>query len=149
MKKYVGDEIYNAIPNRKPFMLLEELMVDDMDAVATIDLKGDEWFFACHFPGNPVMPFSLVIECLAQVHVAVVQQKTTPDEIPIFSSMSGDKISLKDKVVPGDKLRLEAHVKSYRRGIAKGVCQAFKNDNEDPILQFDIVHVVPSQMIRL
>lgn len=144
--KYVGEEIYKAIPNRKPLMLLEMLELEENRGVATIDLKGDEWFFACHFPGNPVMPFSLIVECLAQVHVAVVQQRTTPDEIPIFSAMSGENIRLRDKVVPGDKLRLDAPVLSYRHGIAKGICSAYKNDGEQPILQFNITHVVPSQM---
>lgn len=144
--KFVGEEIYKAIPNRKPLMMLETMELEENSGVATIDLKGDEWFFACHFPGNPVMPFSLIVECLAQVHVAVVQQKTTPDEIPIFSAMSGENIRLRDKVMPGDKLRLEAQVVSYRHGIAKGICRAYKNDGEQPILQFNITHVVPSQM---
>ena len=85
--KFVGEQIYKAIPNRKPLMLLETLELEENRGVATIDLKGDEWFFACHFPGNPVMPFSLIVECLAQVHVAVVQQRTTPDEIPVFAAI--------------------------------------------------------------
>ena len=84
--RYVGEEIYKAIPNRKPLMLLETLTVEPESAVATMDLKGDEWFFACHFPGNPIMPFSLLIECLAQTWVAVVRQYANEGEIPIFSA---------------------------------------------------------------
>ena len=85
--KYVGEEIYKAIPNRKPLMLLETLELEENRGMATIDLKGDEWFFACHFPGNPVMPFSLLIESLSQVHVAVVQQRTNGEEIPVFAAI--------------------------------------------------------------
>jgi 3-hydroxyacyl-[acyl-carrier-protein] dehydratase len=160
--KYTGKEIYNVIPNRYPLMLLETLTVEDNNAVSEINLKGDEWFFECHYPDFPVMPLSLLIESMSQTFSSIFLQRQQTLEIPAFSSIGGnEKISLKDKLVPGDSVRIEATLKSFKRGIAKGVCRAFKNhqpnnpDNQEingggqPIIEFEIVEVLPSQMIRM
>lgn len=148
--RYVGEEIYKVIPNRYPLMLLNSLTVEEDSAIGQIDLKGDEWFFQCHFPGRPIMPLSLLIESMSQVFIAIFLQKLKTQEIPVFSSLThADKISLKDKLEPGDKLRMEASLLSFRRGIAKGVCKAFKNEREDPIMEFEIVEALPSQMIQM
>ncbi len=56
---------------------------------------------------------------------------------------------MKDSVIPGDFLKLEAFLTSFRRGIAKGTCKAFKNDNEIPILEMEIVEILPSQMVKM
>lgn len=36
-------------------------------AVATFDITPDLWFFACHFPGDPVMPGCLGLDALWQM----------------------------------------------------------------------------------
>jgi 3-hydroxyacyl-[acyl-carrier-protein] dehydratase len=109
-------------------MLLEGLTIDDDHAVSEINLKGNEWFFECHYPGNPIMPLSLLIESMSQTFISIFLEKCGNSEIPVFSSLGGnEKISLKDKLVPGDSVRIEATLKSFKRGIAKGICRAFKN----------------------
>jgi 3-hydroxyacyl-[acyl-carrier protein] dehydratase / trans-2-decenoyl-[acyl-carrier protein] isomerase len=35
--------------------------------VAEFDITPDLWFFACHFPGNPVMPGCLMLDGLWQL----------------------------------------------------------------------------------
>src|SRR6056300_624566 len=35
--------------------------------VAELDIKPDLWFFACHFPGDPVMPGCLGLDALWQL----------------------------------------------------------------------------------
>lgn len=148
--RYESDNIYKVIPNRYPLMLLETLDVEDDKATSIINLTGHEWFFKCHYPGYPVMPLSLLIECLSQTFSSIFLQKEQTTEIPVFSSIGSEgKIVLKDKLVPGDKLTMIATLNSFRRGIAKGTCKAFKNDQEKPILEFDIVECLPSQMIRM
>lgn len=148
--KYVGEEIYNIIPNRYPLMLLETLEVEGKKAVSEIKLKGDEWFFACHYPGNPMMPLSLIIESMTQTFEATFLTKTDSPEIPIILSLGGgDKIAIQDKLVPGDMLRMESYLKLFGGGIAKGVCKAYKNDNETPLLEFSIIDALPSQMNKI
>lgn len=149
--KYVGrEEIYKVIPNRYPLMLLETLTVENDVAVSEINLKGDEWFFQCHFPGNPIMPLTLLIECMSQTFISIFLQKLQTTEIPLFSSLGGEKkISYKEKLVPGDYLTIKSELLSLKRGIAKGVCRAYKNNGSIPILEFEMVEAIPSQMIKI
>lgn len=37
------------------------------DLVAELDIRPDLWFFACHFPGDPVMPGCLGLDALWQL----------------------------------------------------------------------------------
>jgi 3-hydroxyacyl-[acyl-carrier-protein] dehydratase len=41
--------------------------------------------------------------------------------------VSVDKANFKKKVLPGHKLEIEAHLKSYKRGIAKGEVVGYIN----------------------
>jgi len=146
--RYVGDQIYDVIPNRKPFMILDTLEVQDNSAVAEIHLNEDLWIFACHYPGNPILPLTLLVESMTQTFSATFLSKAEDKtEIPVISSIG--EIRLKEGSKPGDVLRLEANLQSFKRGIAKGICKAFKNEGENPILEFEIVDVLPSQMIRI
>ena len=94
---------------------------------------------------------SLLIESMTQVFISTFLQKAeNKDEIPVISSIGGgNKISMKEVARPGDKLRLVANLNSFRRGIAQGKCLAYKNDGDEPIMEFEIVEVLPSQMIRI
>lgn len=146
--KYIGEEIYQIIPNRSPYMILDSLFVEDNKAIAEITLTEDLWIFACHYPGNPILPLTLLVESMTQTFSATFLPKAEDKkEIPVISSLG--EIRLKEGSKPGDVLTLEATLSSFKRGIAKGTCKAFKNGGENPILVFDIVDVLPSQMIRI
>lgn len=86
--KYVGEEIYNAIPNRYPYMILDTLDVEDNKAVAKIALKQDLWIFDCHYPGHPILPMTLLLESMTQTFSATFLQITNTREVPVISSIS-------------------------------------------------------------
>ena len=51
------EEIKKIIPHRDPFILVDEVLeMTDESIVAIKHVTGDEYFFAGHFPGMPVMP---------------------------------------------------------------------------------------------
>ena len=60
--------IKEILPHRSPFLFVDRIM--ELKAgekiIAEKDILGDEFFFAGHFPGNPIMPGLLVSEALAQ-----------------------------------------------------------------------------------
>ena len=145
--KLIGEEIYQIIPNRKPLMLLDSIEISDGKAVSEIKLIENEWFFACHYPGYPIFPLSLLLECMTQTFSAIFLVEEGNAEIPVISSIG--ELKLKESAKPGDMLRIEANLASFKRGIAKGICKVYKNDGKDSILETEIVEVLPSKMVRI
>jgi 3-hydroxyacyl-[acyl-carrier-protein] dehydratase len=111
-------QLLQMIPHRYPFLLIDRL-VDvrhDHSAVGIKAVSVNEPFFQGHFPGHPVMPGVLIIECMAQTAAALVISTLGPDAgIPIVYFMSIESAKFRKPVTPGDHLRLNV-VKERRRG---------------------------------
>ena len=148
MEARTYEEICSIIPNRYPMMILDSLSVGETEAVSYIVLKDTDWFFECHYPGNPILPLSLLLESMAQTFSATfLPGLTDKKEIPVIASMG--EARLKEGAGPGDTIRIVAVLDSFRRGIAKGTCRAYKNEDAVPILEIGITDVIPSQMVRM
>lgn len=63
------DQIKKAIPQRHPMLMVDEIieLVPGKRVVGIKHITGDEVFFQGHFPGEPIMPGTLIIETMAQV----------------------------------------------------------------------------------
>lgn len=60
-------------------------------------------FFADHFPGRPLMPAVLLVECAAQTAGVLWMQDSSQPETPLF--LAGiDQFRVSGAVVPGDTL---------------------------------------------
>ena len=64
------EQIYEWLPQRHEFMLLEEVCYIDHEAkriVAFRDIRPDDWWFRGHVPGRPLLPGVLMLEMAAQL----------------------------------------------------------------------------------
>ena len=104
-------EIMEIIPQRPPFLMIDrvEEYVPGKSAVAYKNVCINEWYFQGHFPGEPIMPGVLITEALAQTGaVAILSMPENKGENALFGGI--DKMRFKQKVVPGDVLKLEVKI---------------------------------------
>lgn len=114
-------EIENIIPQRDPFLMIDEVeeYVPGQSAIAYKYVNEDEWYFKGHFPGNPIMPGVLITESLAQTGaIAILSLEENKGKNALFGGI--DKMRFKKTVVPGDKLKLEVKIIKQKGPIGIG-----------------------------
>lgn len=105
------EEIKKIIPQREPFLMIDEVeeYIPGESAVAYKNVSEDEYYFKGHFPGNPIMPGVLITEALAQTGaVAILSMEENKGKNALFGGI--DKMKFKKMVVPGDVLKLEVKI---------------------------------------
>jgi 3-hydroxyacyl-[acyl-carrier-protein] dehydratase len=115
------DVIERLIPHRPPFLLVDEILELEPGkrVVGRREIRADDWWFAGHFPGRPVMPGVLTIEAIAQAGaVAVLADAANSGKVPFFAGI--DDCRFKRVVEPGDLLTLECEFTRVRGPLAKG-----------------------------
>jgi 3-hydroxyacyl-[acyl-carrier-protein] dehydratase len=119
------DVIETILPHRPPFLLLDEVveLEPGRRVVARLQVSADEWWFAGHFPGRPVMPGVLIVEAMAQAGaVAVLIEEANRGKIAFFAGI--DDCRFKRVVEPGDVLTVTCEIDTVRGPIGRGKAQA-------------------------
>lgn len=109
-------EILDFLPHRYPFLLIDRIVEFERAkrAVAIKNVTINEPFFQGHFPGCPIMPGVLVVEAMAQAG-AVLMLHELPDRHSKLAVFTGiDNAKFRRQIVPGDQLRIEVDVLSFR-----------------------------------
>jgi 3-hydroxyacyl-[acyl-carrier-protein] dehydratase len=109
-------EILDLLPHRYPFLLIDRIVEFERAKrlVAIKNVTINEPFFQGHFPGYPIMPGVLVVEAMAQAG-GIVMMSELPDrhqKLVVFTSIGRAKF--RRPVTPGDQLRIEIEVLSFR-----------------------------------
>jgi 3-hydroxyacyl-[acyl-carrier-protein] dehydratase len=110
-----------VLPHRAPFLLVDEVieLEPGVRCRARRTLRPDEFWFAGHFPGNPIMPGVLIVEALAQVGaITALLQPGNEGKLVLFAGI--DKVRFKHVVRPGDTLDLSCEVIAMRAGVGRG-----------------------------
>lgn len=112
--------IRDCIPHRYPFLLIDKVIeIDKKHAVAVKNVSVNEPFFPGHFPSEPVMPGVLQIEAMAQTAAVLVLHFLEDPEKYSTYFLKIDNVKFRQKVVPGDTLKLHvALTTEIRRGCA-------------------------------
>ena len=126
---YNKKEIENIIPHRDPFLLIDEVesMETGKSIVAIKNVNEAEYYFKGHFPQEKVMPGVLIIEALAQAGaVAILSMDANKGKIAYFGGIKSAKF--RQKVVPGDTLRLVVEIDRLRSNAGTGIGTAYVGD---------------------
>lgn len=151
MEEFKGEEIGEILPMKYPYMILDELHVEEKKcAQSVILLKEDDWFFKCHFPGNPILPGFLLLESMGQTLLSTFIRQTDSGDVKV-PLMTGIKdIKFEGFCIPGDKVIINAELVKFKYGIAKGVVRSYKNEVSDSSLlaEINMSFVLPSALER-
>ena len=61
------EDILHYLKNRPPLLMIDSAVVKPgCSAFSNNYLRQDDWYFPCHFPGNPMMPGVLQLESVFQ-----------------------------------------------------------------------------------
>ena len=128
--------------NRYPLLFVDQIV----EAVPGKSARGvkcftyNEWFFPAHFDDEPNVPGFILVECLVQTFImsflCIDEYKGKKTNF-----VSIDNVKFKRKVVPGDRLEVEATLDHFKRGIAKGHAESYID--QELVCQADFVVTIP------
>lgn len=122
--------ILDIMPHRYPFLLIDRVLDLDPDkrVVAIKNVTINEPFFQGHFPGHPIMPGVLILEAMAQAGGILLLNAIEDPKSKVVYFMSIDNAKFRRPVTPGDQVRFELDMRSFRRATCKMSGRAFVDE---------------------
>ena len=109
-------EIQRILPHRYPFLLIDRILdlTHRERIVAIKNVTINEPFFQGHFPNLPIMPGVLIVEAIAQAGGALLLTEVEDRDQKLMVFTGIERARFRRPVTPGDQLRIEVEVKSWR-----------------------------------
>jgi 3-hydroxyacyl-[acyl-carrier-protein] dehydratase len=110
--------IQKILPHRYPFLMVDGILEMERRKriVGVKNVSINEPYFQGHFPGKPIMPGVLIVEALAQTGGILLLSEIPDRENKLLYFVAMDDARFRRPVVPGEQLRLEVTVISWRSG---------------------------------
>ena len=133
-------EIQKILPHRYPFLMVDA--IEEMERVKRIvgikNVTINEAHFQGHFPGKPIMPGVLIIESMAQTGGLLLLLEIPDREKKLLYFVAIDGARFRRPVVPGDQLKIEVKVVSWRGDFCKLDGKATVNGEAGGRSDFDV-----------
>lgn len=124
-------EILELLPHRYPFVLVDRIieMTLGESIVGLKNVTINEPFFQGHFPGEPIMPGVLILECMAQVGAILAylsEREKFGGQLVYFAGL--DEVRFRRKVTPGDQLIIKTEIVKRKGKVYKLASKAFVDE---------------------
>lgn len=122
------NQIKDYTASRYPYLLIDKVteLVPGVSAKGYKNLTANEWFFPVHFPEEPMMPGMIQMEALLQM-LSLTVLCLDGNKRRTVRCVSANKISLKRRVAPGNRLDITAELISFENGRAEGKAKGYIN----------------------
>jgi 3-hydroxyacyl-[acyl-carrier-protein] dehydratase len=114
------EQIKETLPHREPFLFIDAVTKLEANLIEGCrDIKAEEFYFAGHFPGYPVLPGVLMVEAIAQIGIMLVckVREERRGRKTLFAGI--EKVRFRRQVQPGERLLLSADIVSGRSSVYK------------------------------
>ncbi|MBU2541850.1 MAG: 3-hydroxyacyl-ACP dehydratase FabZ [Candidatus Omnitrophica bacterium] len=111
MKTLDIDQIKKVLPHRHPMLLIDRVieLEPGKRVVAIKNVSINDSFLQGHFPGNPIMPGTSIVEAMAQASIVLYHSGYEDELVNVPNYYLGSiKARFIHPVFPGDQLSLEA-----------------------------------------
>lgn len=122
-------KIQRILPHRFPMLLVDRVLRIDGDqrAVGLKNITMGDLFFLGHYPSAPIFPGVLIVEAMAQLGGILLSRKLdNTGKLAVLLSM--DNVKMRQPVVPGDQLILEAEAVRVKSRTGHVRCTAYVCD---------------------
>jgi 3-hydroxyacyl-[acyl-carrier-protein] dehydratase len=113
--------IQKILPHRYPFLMVDAIL--EMERFKRIvgvkNISINEGIFQGHFPGKAIFPGVLIIESMAQTGGVLLLMEIPDRENKLLYFVAIDDARFRHPVVPGDQLKIEVNVVSWRTAFCK------------------------------
>ncbi|MCG7408928.1 3-hydroxyacyl-ACP dehydratase FabZ [Paenibacillus sp. ACRRX] len=113
-------DVISVLPHRSPFLFVDRVVecVPGVMARGYKQITRNEWFFAGHFPEEPIMPGVLMTEAIAQLSAFAASPYEGGPRRGMIASVGYTKYA--GIVRPGDRLDLYFEIVTQKGAFTKG-----------------------------
>jgi 3-hydroxyacyl-[acyl-carrier-protein] dehydratase len=122
-------EVLDLVPQQRPFRFIDEILsLSEEEITGAYRFREDEVFYPGHFPGRPITPGVILVECMAQIGVVAYgmyllacRENVRPAEMksPLSLFSLADGIEFKGIVLPGERVIVRGRKIYMRKGALK------------------------------